>query len=78
MIRQYGIRFTHEWEKPVAALLDFSLFNRLARFKASRDIGRRWALDNGCWTTGADTPYDLLEKPVYSPSSPVQTGSPAM
>jgi alpha-beta hydrolase superfamily lysophospholipase len=130
MIREYDIRFTHEWEKPVAALLDFmnyeepeilkrkkillgtsmgtmlalraaafekridavvgfggffdmkgsawaqlpfiakwihslglkGLFNRLARFKASKDIGRRWALNNGCWTIGADTPYDLLEK----------------
>ncbi len=130
LIREYGMKFTHEWEKPVTALLDFmqwetpelsgvrktllgismgamlalraaaiekridaaaglggffsmkdaalalmpsmgrylyrlgftEMFNRLALARASRDIGMRWALDNGCWTMGADTPYELLGK----------------
>lgn len=130
MLREYGVKFTHEWEKPLKILLDYAeweapelakkrkillgvsmgamlalrasardkridaatgfggffsmqeaalaqlprigrwffqlgfegVFNRLARFKASQDIGRRWALDNGCWTLGADSAYDLLVK----------------
>ena len=128
MIREYGVKFTHEWEKPLKILLDYAeweapelakrrkvllgismgamlalrasardkridaaagfggffnmqeaalaqlpgigrwlfrlgftgLFNRLAQIKASRDIGRRWALDNGCWTIGAGSAFDLL------------------
>jgi alpha-beta hydrolase superfamily lysophospholipase len=130
MIREYGITFIPEWERPVAALLDFmkyeepglanrkkvligtsmgtmlalraaafekridavvgfggffdmkdaawsqipfiarwiyglglkGVFNRMVRLKASRDIGKQWALDNGCWTIGAGSPYELLEK----------------
>jgi alpha-beta hydrolase superfamily lysophospholipase len=129
MIREYGVRFTPEWEKPLKVLLDFALweapelngrmkvllgismgamlalraaacenridavaayggffsmheaalaqiplagrllwklglknlFNRFARIMAARDTGRRWALDNGCWTMGASTPFELLE-----------------
>ncbi|HPR03594.1 MAG TPA: hypothetical protein PLP82_06795 [Deltaproteobacteria bacterium] len=128
MLREYGARFTHEWEKPLKVLLDYAeweapelvkcrkvllgvsmgamlalrasardkridaaaglggffnmqqaalaqlpgigrwlfrlglsgLFNRLAQIKASRDIGRRWALDNGCWSIGADSAFDLI------------------
>ncbi|MCU0576166.1 MAG: alpha/beta hydrolase [Desulfobacterota bacterium] len=130
MLREYGVKFTHEWEKPLKILLDYAeweapelakrrrvilgismgamlalraaakdkridaaagfggffnmrdaalaqlpgigrwlfrlgfegFFNRLARIKASRDIGRRWALDNGCWTIGAQSPFELLVK----------------
>ncbi len=130
MIREYDMKFTHMWEKPVTTLLDYmqwdaeeltgrkkvllgismgamlalraaalekrihaaaglggffnmkdaalaqipamgrfiyrlkfkDMFNRFAAFKASHDIGKRWALNNGCWTIGADTPFDLLEK----------------
>ena len=130
LIREYGMKFTPAWEKPVATLLDHmqweepsltprrkillgismgamlalraaafekridaaagwggffnmrdaasaqipalgrllfrigseGLFNRLALLKASGDIGMRWALNNGCWTIGADTPFDLLAK----------------
>jgi pimeloyl-ACP methyl ester carboxylesterase len=38
------------------------MFDWFATLKASHDIGKRWALNNGCWTIGADTPFDLLEK----------------
>ncbi|MCK7466993.1 MAG: alpha/beta hydrolase [Desulfosudis oleivorans] len=38
------------------------MFNRFASLKASHDMGKRWALNNGYWTIGADTPFDLLEK----------------
>lgn len=128
MLREYGAKFTHEWEKPLKILLDFAeweapelakrrkvllgvsmgamlalraaardkrvdaaagfggffsmqeaalaqlpgigrwvfrlglsgLLNRLAQVRASRDVGARWALANGCWTMGVDSAYDLL------------------
>jgi pimeloyl-ACP methyl ester carboxylesterase len=130
MIREYGMKFSHMWEKPVTTLLDYmqwdaaelagekkillgismgamlalraaaiekrihaaaglggffsmkdvalaqipamgrflyrlnfkGMFDWFATLKASHDIGKRWALNNGCWTIGADTPFDLLEK----------------
>jgi len=130
MIREYDMKFTHMWEKPVTTLLDYmqwdaaeltgqkkillgismgamlalraaaiekrihaaaglggffsmkdaalaqippmgrflyrlkfkDMFNRFASLKASHDMGKRWALNNGYWTIGADTPFDLLEK----------------
>ncbi|HPI92847.1 MAG TPA: alpha/beta hydrolase [Deltaproteobacteria bacterium] len=130
MLREYGVKFTHEWEKPLKMLLDYAeweapelakrrkvilgvsmggmlalraaardkridaaacfggffnmreaalaqlpglgrwlfrlgfedVFNRLARLKAARDIGRRWALTNGCWSMGGQTPFELLVK----------------
>ena len=36
------------------------LFNALAAWKAERDIGLRWAVNNGCWTMGVADPFDLV------------------
>ncbi|HVN72127.1 MAG TPA: alpha/beta fold hydrolase [Desulfomonilia bacterium] len=139
MIREYDIKFTHEWEKPVTTLLDFmqweapelsghrkillgismgamlalraaamekridaaagyggffsmkdaafaqipplgrlfyrlklkDMFNSMAHLRASRDTGVRWALDNGCWTIGAQTPFELIEKTSAFSIAPV-------
>ncbi len=130
MIRQYDMKFTPEWEKPVKAVLDYTettqpelvtrkkillgislggrlvpraaayekridavvilggaaydahqaalnlmplparivynlglakLFNIMAGFKAKYDIGLRWAIDNGRWTIGVASAFDLVK-----------------
>ena len=130
LIRQYDMKFTPEWEKPVKAVLDYAenkqpelifrkkvlygislggrlvpraaayekridavviqggaaydahraalnlmpllariiyhlglryLFNILAGFKAKCDIGLRWAINNGCWTIGVASAFDLVK-----------------
>jgi len=130
MLREYAMKFTPEWEKPLQVLLDYlqweapeftaarkillgismgamlalraaamekridaaagfggffsmkgaalaqipslgrflyrsgfkNMFNRLALHQAKSDIGKRWALDNGCWVIGGETPFELLQK----------------
>jgi pimeloyl-ACP methyl ester carboxylesterase len=38
------------------------LFNRLALHLAKSDIGKRWALENGYWVIGGETPFEFLQK----------------
>lgn len=139
MLREYGLTFIPEWEKPVQILLDFMqwevpeftgarkillgismgamlalraaamekridavagfggffsmknaalaqmpslgrflyragfirMFNSLALYKAKEDLGKRWALNNGYWVTGADNPHELLRKSAAYSLAPV-------
>lgn len=38
------------------------VFNIFAWLKSKKDIGLRWAINNGCWTMHVDNAYDLINQ----------------